>query len=190
MPRPIAATFRIRQRFPRWLRMLCTAIALGCLPFGTQAQGLEYRVKAAFIFNFAKFVEWPPEVLPDQVPLRIAVWAPEHAFGAIADALAGKEVAGHPIAVFPYDPASAPPHVLFVHSGAEPLAAELLEHLSRHSVLLVGESPEFASRYGTIGLVPRGDTLRFQINLAAAHRARLNLSGQLARLAEVVKDQP
>ena len=154
------------------------------------AQSLEYRVKAAFIFNFVKFVEWPPEVLPDRVPLRIAIWAPAAAFETVADALAGKEVAGHPLAVFPYESDIAPPHVLFVHTDAEPLPPGLLSELARHHVLLVGESPGFAARYGIIGLVPRGDTLRFQINLAAARRAGLNLSGQLARLAEVVKDQP
>lgn len=170
----------------RWGLLL---VALG-LPLIAHGQALEYRVKAAFLFNFAKFVEWPADALPEKVPLRVAIWAPGGPFEAMADALAGKEIAGHTLAVLPYDPQGARPHILFVHTEAEPLPADLLPDLAAAHVLLIGESPGFAARYGIIGLVPRGDSLRFQINLAAARRAGLNLSGQLARLAEIVPDQP
>lgn len=178
---------RLAARGSRHRGLLLAAL---CLPLLAHGQGLEYRVKAAFLFNFAKFVEWPADSLPERVPLRVAILAPGGAFEVMADALAGKEVAGHTLAVLPFDPDAAPPHILFVHAEEEPLPAELPPALAAAHVLLVGESPGFAARYGIIGLVPRGDSLRFQINLAAARRAGLNLSGQLARLAEIVPDHP
>ncbi|WP_221029857.1 YfiR family protein [Actomonas aquatica] len=169
-----------------WLGLFLFAL----LPLTTSAQGLEYRVKAGFIFNFAKFVQWPEETLPASVPLRIGVWGPTSVYDTIATNLAGKEVDGHPLAIFPFDAEIEAPHLLFVHADAEPIPPDLLQRLSLAHTLIIGESPNFASRYGVIGLVPRGDSLRFQINVAAAKRAQLTLSGQLARLAEIVKDHP
>lgn len=173
-----------RRRFLGGLLLACLLPTFAC------AQTLEYRVKAAFLFNFAKFVEFPAGVLPDDVPLRIGIWAPDAPFEVMADALAGEQVGNHPLAVHRYTPDSAPPQILFVHADSEPIPSEQLRRLVAAHVLLVGESPGFAARYGIIGLVPRGDKLGFQVNVAAARRAQLVLSGQLARLAEIVKDAP
>lgn len=172
---------------PRWLLPFAT-LAFLCAPGLTFAQGLEYRVKAAFLFNFAKFAEWPDSAGLPNAELTIAVWAPDEPYRAIAAALVDKTVGRRKIVVTRFDPAAPPPQILFIHENSEPVPDDLLQQLFDSHVLAVGESPGFAARYGIIGLVPRGDSLRFQVNITAAERAGLRLSGQLARLAEIVKD--
>lgn len=172
-----------------WIRRLGFVGLLLSLPLVASAQSREYRVKAAFLFNFAKFVEWPPGTLPENVPLRVGIWAPEAPFEVMADSLSGKEVGRHSLAVYRYTSESDPPHILFVHEESEPIPSEQLRRLALAHVLVVGESSGFAARYGIIGLVPRGDKLGFEVNVAAAKRAQLTLSGQLARLAEIVRDK-
>ncbi len=187
---PLRRLFAAAPPPPSGRRRFCVLLLALMVPALASAQTLEYRVKAAFLFNFAKFVEFPADVLPDGVPLRIGIWAPDAPFEVMADALAGEQVGDHPLAVHRYTPDSAPPQILFVHADSEPIPSEQLRRLVAAHVLLVGESPGFAARYGIIGLVPRGDKLGFQVNVAAARRAQLVLSGQLARLAEIVKDAP
>ncbi len=159
-------------------------------PGELRAQSLEYRVKAAFLFNFAKFAEWPASAHLPEDELHIAIWAPEEPYRAIAAALAHKIVGRRKIVVSRFDANEPPPHILFVHEDSEPIPSELLRKLFDAHVLPVGESPGFAARYGIIGFVPRGDSLRFQVNIGAAEQAGVRLSGQLARLAEVVKSSP
>ncbi|MCF3649139.1 YfiR family protein [Synoicihabitans lomoniglobus] len=154
------------------------------------AQSVEYRVKAAFIFNFARFVEWPPSASNQHTPIDLAIWAPDEPYEVIAAALADKVVGKRKVRVGRFNPDGPMPHILFVHDAQEPIPQGLQRRLVAAHVLVVGQSTDFAAKYGIIGLVPRGDSLRFQINLHAAERSGLRLSGQLARLAEIVKDQP
>ena len=183
-----------------WLRSAAVAfLLLGASPgVGAQepipppsnAEIYEYQVKAAFLFNFAKFVEWPAAALPDNSPLRVGIWAPEASFEVMATVLAGKEVASHALVVIRYTQETDPPHILFVHEDIGAIPSEQLRRFAMANVLLVGETPDFAARYGTIGIVPRDEKLSFQVNVAAAKRAQLTISGQLARLAEIVRDKP
>lgn len=150
---------------------------------------LEYRVKAGFLFNFAKFVRWPEEVLAPGAPLRIGLLAPPDVCGTIERALADKSVAGHPLIVerLTEMATKAPPHMVFMHRSITPVERRLGTLANGHAILVVGETPDFAAEGGLIGFTNRGDTLRFQVNLEAAEHAHLQLSGQLAGLAEIVR---
>ncbi|MCC5021548.1 MAG: YfiR family protein [Candidatus Synoicihabitans palmerolidicus] len=172
-----------------WIRTLSFLVLLVGLPLLASAQSREYRVKAAFLFNFAKFVEGPADTHPEEEALRVGIWAPEAPFAVMAEALSDQEVAGRPLLVYRYSLETDPPHILFVPENSEPIPSALLRKLAAAHVLVIGESPDFAARYGIIGLVPRDDQLRFQVNVGAAKRAGLVLSGQLARLAEIVRDE-
>lgn len=162
------------------------------------ANSLEYQVKAGFLFNFAKFVEWPGAALAPGASVRLGIVAPDEVFQLIEKSLAGKTVGDRPLIVERFTPAQlggggALPNIIFVHQDVFRPQSELgftkqqLATLGeKHPVLLVGESAGFATSGGMIGFVQRGESLRFQVNLASAQRAGLKLSSRLSGLAEIV----
>jgi len=151
----------------------------------------EYEIKAAFLYNFAKFVEWPASALagPKQ-DLSICVLGPDPFGHYLDDAVVDKTIAGHPIAVtrsrLPQDLPAC--HILFVSASQGFSLADLLSKLRGKSVLVVGESEDFAISGGAIQLVLEGNHVRFVINPDAAERAGLKISSKLLALAVVVHD--
>jgi hypothetical protein len=144
----------------------------------------EYELKAAFLFNFAKYVDWPDQD-PGGAgpPVCIGVVGPDP-FGATLDhLLAGKTVHARPIALRRFASIDVVHgcHVVFVSHAAEPVAAP--DTWSRPGVLTVGETDAFLERGGVIAFAMEGGKLRFSINAAAADRAGLKLSSQLLKLA-------
>lgn len=193
---------RLASRFRRPPRLLRLGLfgLLGLLAFTRLAAAdlpLEYRVKAGFIYNFAKFVEWPADSLPPGATLRLAIVGTPDLVEGISQALAGKIAAGHAIEVQAFNPAASdlpaspqpatPPHILFVQRGSTLDGTSAAALFTGQPVLVIGETPGFAEAGGTIGFVLRGDTLRFQVNLAAANQAGLQLNSQLANMAEIVR---
>lgn len=177
---------------------LATLAALTPVQGFAAANSLEYQVKAGFLFNFAKFVEWPGAALAPGASVRLGIIAPDEVFGLIEKSLAGKVAGDRPLIVERLTAAqlengSALPNIIFVHQDAFRAQAELgfspaqLAALAeKQPVLLVGESAGFATSGGMIGFVQRGENLRFQVNLASAQRAGLKLSARLSGLAEIV----
>lgn len=151
---------------------------------------LEYQVKTGYLFNFARFVQWPEESLPPSAPLRIGLIASDDVSAGMAESLSGKTIAGHMIIVeqVSFDqPGALAPHILFVQRGTRIDPATLRGLFADAPILVVGETPGFAESGGAIGFVFRGDRLRFQVNIAAANDANLRLNSQLANLAEIVR---
>jgi hypothetical protein len=145
-----------------------------------QEVSLEYRVKAVYLFNFTKFVEWPPAALAPSEPLTICV-AESNPFGPVlADTLRGELVAGRPLASRMVGD-SAGCHVLFVPAGVAP--EPFLRDATGRPVLTVGESPEFLRHGGIVNFVMVYGKVRFEISQDAATRAQLRISSHLLRLA-------
>lgn len=156
---------------------------------GDSAPRLEYQVKAGYLFNFLRFTEWPPQALPAGAPYRIGVVEDPGTYNIIAETLRGKTVNDRAIEVVylnSHDLVSGC-HLVFVPRSADTASLNLGPDSSRENTLLVGESPDYALRDGMIGFVQRGHNIRLQVNLAAAQRAGLKLSGRLASLAEIVQ---
>jgi len=149
----------------------------------------EYEVKAAFLYNFARFVEWPPEAFRDPAdPFVIAVLGRDP-FGPVLDeTMAGKTVAGRRIevrrATRVEDVRDA--QMVFISSSERANMPAILKALDRPGVLTVGESDGFAERGGAINFVLQARKVRFQINPARAEEARLKMSSQLLKLATLV----
>ena len=153
----------------------------------------EYEVKAAFLFNFAKFTEWPDSAFADtHAPLLIGVVGSDP-FGPILDrTVAGKTVGGRRFVVRRFAKPSDglhDCHVLFIGSSAAESISSSLAALQEAPVLTVGESDRFCENGGIINLVLRQNRVRFQISPKAADRAGLGLSSRLLRLAEIVPTQ-
>jgi len=150
----------------------------------------EYRIKAAFLYNFAKFTEWPAGSFADpQAPLRICVYG-DDPFGDALESIAGKTVRGRPVEVDRLDALSAgePCHLLFISESEAPNLPRILAALQRRPVLTVADIPGFAGAGGIINLkVNKEDKIRFEINVAKARLAGLRLSAKLLSLAEIAQ---
>ena len=148
----------------------------------------ESRIKAAFIYNFAKFTVWPVEAFADAVaPLRLCVLGDDPFHEALA-ALEGRTVKNHPIvASRPSSPDSlAKCHLLFVGASEHGRLATILKVLRGLPVLVVGEAPHFATSGGSIRLETVENRVRFEINVGAARHAKLKLDSRLLRLGRIV----
>lgn len=150
----------------------------------------EYEVKAAYLYNFAKFVEWPgPQPLSS---LTICIYGRDPFGGFLDEVVRGKQVSGAPVAVRRLH--AGTDHwdgcqVLFVAAESAARTSALLRRLQGHSTLTVGDSPEFAERGGMIGLVADGDRIRFDVNAAAIAAAHLQVSSRLMALGHLVGEK-
>ena len=151
----------------------------------------EYQVKAAFLFNFAKFVDWPSGTYPGpQSPFAICVLGDDPFGPVLENTLAGKSLGTHPVVLRrTKDLAEARRcQVVFVSSSQSHRYAEVVEGVRGARVLLVGETDGFASAGGAIEFTLEGNHVRFAINPEAAQRTGLTLSSKLLMLARIVHD--
>ena len=145
----------------------------------------EYELKAAFLFNFAKFVDWPPNTFagPD-APFLVCVLGTDPFGGTLDNALRGKVIAEHPVS----DISGC--QILFVAASESHLLPEVLAKIRGQYVLVIGESDDFASSGGAIQFTLEENRVRFFINPDAADRAGLKISSKLLALAKIVRDAP
>ena len=150
----------------------------------------EYSVKAAYLYNFAKFVEWPKEAGNPGTPLVIAVFGKDDFGAVLKQTVQGETVNGRAISVLSVsrieDIRSC--QILFFGSSHQNRLAEVLRATEGASILTVGETDEFIRRGGVITFVAEGNKIRFEINLVEARRHRLTISARLLRVAKGVRE--
>lgn len=168
--------------------LLVLALVL-CLPsagWSQVAQPSEYQIKAAFLFNFAKFVEWPPQAFANQdSPMVIGVLG-ENVFGdSLERAVRNKAINNHSLQFRVYHSLDEITncHVLFISSSEEARYGKILDALNGLNVLTVSESDHFIDSGGMINFVLEDKRIRFQINNQAAQKAGLKISSKLLSLA-------
>ena len=149
----------------------------------------EYQLKAVFLFNFAQFVEWPPEAFPEaQTPLVIGILG-EDPFGAYLDeTVRGETVNNRPLTVQRYSQVEEIKtcHVLFISRSEAYRLEQILASLKGRNILTVGDAVGFARRGGMIRFLIEQNKIRLRVNLEAAKDANLVLSSKLLRPAEIV----
>lgn len=196
-PCPPSARHRHRggARTPGWRLAGLLACLLGCLlgaPAASIAQP-EQNVKAAFVFNFVRFTEWPAPRLPARdSPLSLCVWSNDARLSESMKALAGRPVDARTFRVFDVDRPDelGKCHALFIADASPggPVAAWLRKAESL-GVLTIGDSDGFAASGGMIGLVSDGSRMRFDINDKAVKRSGLKLGSQLYQLGRSVPEE-
>jgi hypothetical protein len=160
---------------------------------GAAQPSLEYEVKAAFLYNFAKFVEWPPQAFAaEDAPLVFCVLGENPFEDKLGRVVNDRTANGRRIAVQPMPPAAETQgcHLVFVAAAEDERVARLVQTLHSSEgapVLTVGESDRFAGAGGMIRLVIDDGRVRFDINAAAAEQSGLKLSSQLLKLAREVE---
>ena len=148
----------------------------------------EYLVKAAFLYNFAKFTVWPAKAFAaPSTPLRLCLLGKDPFQGAL-DSLAGKTVRKRKLEIHRLTKTSGlgKCHLLFVSASENKRLATILKILRGMPVLAIGDMPNFAHSGGIINLKTVRNKVRFEINVNAAKRAHLKFSSKLLRLAEIV----
>jgi hypothetical protein len=183
----------------RRLRILIVAlsVSLGWIP-QANAQALdssdssEYLIKAGFIYNFAKFVEWPTAAFaqPDS-PIVIGVLGTDP-FGAIIDRIvADKKIGARGFVVkrlkWGKDLKELREcQILFISSSERVHIDDVLQAVKGLPILTVGEIPGFAERGGIIRFTLEDNRVRFEVNVEAARQVELNISSRLLTLARII----
>ncbi|HEX5483474.1 MAG TPA: YfiR family protein [Terriglobia bacterium] len=179
----------------RWTRWPACAIAAGAagallaqVYFAapqTRRRPTEYEVEAAYLYNFGKFVRWPPSTPRSGKLFPICVLG-QDPFGPILDATVadeavnGKEVVAKRISSLE---AAAGCRILFIGSSERKQMEQILNQADKMEVLTVSDAPRFLQEGGMIEFVLIQDHVRFEVNLTAARRAGLDLSSELLKVA-------
>ena len=168
-------------------RLLATVALAGqtACPESPGAPPSEYQVKAAFLYNFAKFVEWPQTAEDQNGPLAICVLGKDPFGGALERVIEGKTVNGRSITIRHLNEAGRAQacHILFISASEAGHFNEVLRSILERNVLTVSEIDGFCERGGVIAFVMDGRRVRFRINPKAAAGANLNISSKLLQLA-------
>jgi hypothetical protein len=177
-----------RTRISTW-RTAAAFVATLATAAAVHARGDEYQLKAAFLLNFARLVEWPPAFRPAPgAPMVLGVLGDSEVAEALAAGLVGAAAGDHPIEVRNLEDPSqvAGCHIVFL-AGAERDDGAILAARG-NAALSVGQRDDFTRRGGVINFYTESSRLRFEINTRAANAAGLKISSRLLRLARITKD--
>jgi hypothetical protein len=172
-----------------------TTLAIACTLLtsflnGQQSKPSEYQVKAVYLFNFGRFVDWSA-ILPAARDEAFAVCViGQDPFGRTLDStLAGELIDKRKVVAKrisrPQDAATC--QVLFISSSEDSRLKDILPQFDKMKLLTVSDMPRFSVRGGMIQFVFDKDKIRFEVNLTNAERAGLNLSSELLKVAIAVK---
>lgn len=182
----------LRRRSFIALALFVVALTFGPATGAQEATPGEYQLKAAFLFNFAKFIDWPAtSFAAGQTQLYLCVLG-EDPFGPAIDALQGKTLGTRLVTVQRVSTIAESRHcqMVFVSSSERRHFSEIFEALKANNTVTVGESKGFAEAGGIIEFRLEQDHVRFAINTHAADDAGLRISSKLLALATIVHDAP
>ena len=149
----------------------------------------EYQVKAAYLYNFSKFVEWPARAFASPVaPIRLCVLKDQAFESELNQVVKGKVVGGRAVTVVPVQTAeqSLGCQILFIASSQDKQSRQIIDTLRNSSVLTVGESEGFVEKGGIINFVLQDDRVQLEVNHKAATQAGLHISSRLLSVAKRV----
>jgi hypothetical protein len=181
---------------PRARRVLCLVLA-GCAAvllcssrtMGENAAAREAAIKAAYLFNFVKFVDWPAQALPENSPTITIGVLGEDPLTAALSPLNGKSVRGKTLIVRHYSDTAALGNVqiLFIGASERARVGQDLRSLRNTNILTVGGMAGFVQSGGMINFTNESNHVRFEVNPAAAERAGLRMSSQLLKVGRIVR---
>jgi hypothetical protein len=199
---PPATTGRLRRCWAGW-RAICRigfliglvhlSLVAGIFTAGAEeAMPTEFQVKAAFLINFPKYVDWPTNAFAEtNSPVTVAIWGDENVANEVQNMIGnGRIISGHPVVlkrIAREEEINRDCHILFIGTAERQHIPAILEKIRGEKILTVGESDDFLEQNGIINLARQGRKIRLQVNLAAAGNAQLKISSRLLVAADVVK---
>lgn len=171
--------------------IICSTLLLSRLQpvQAAESEMREYRVKAAFTFNFGKFCRWPGTTSGNEYPLSICVLG-EDVFGNSFDDFIGKTIRNRTVIFRKISSLQQIKscHILFISRSEESSLTAILDELKGLAILTVSDINHFAEQGGMIGMVKVKNKIRFVINLGKAREEGLEISSNLLRLARVINN--
>jgi len=165
-----------------WFAVL---LCLSATSLAQQVHPTESQVKAAYLFNFGKFVQWPLDHGPSGDTFELCVLG-QDPFGPVLDAtVAGESISTRKIVVVRISKVSeaAPCNVLYISGSEGSRLAQIIEAARHSGTLTVSDIPHFVERGGIVGFVKQQDRIRFEVNRSAAEDSHLTLSSELLKVA-------
>jgi YfiR/HmsC-like len=190
----------IKRRVRAAIAILPILLASAMVNAQNTSGSSEYLIKAGFIYNFANLVQWPSSSFAQSdSPIVIVILGEDHFGPTIDHALDGKKVNARSFVIKRARSVSELQRVLgpqkecqilYVSSSEMPHLNEAIQMLKGVPVLTIGETPGFAKSGGIINLILEDNKVRFEVNVAAAKEADLNISSRLLALARIVQSSP
>lgn len=184
--------FRRLGTFQGWALSVLLLALLGGSSVAQAAEAGEYDIKAAYLFNFAKFINWPEgSFAQEDQPIQICVLGRDDFGDALGRVSRGRTVQGRAIQVKKLkgggrdDAKARSCNILFVSSSESGRERELLAVLEGQAIVTVGEVDGFTEFGGVFNYVSEGTRIRFELNRTAAKDKGLSVSSRLVRLAEI-----
>ena len=171
------------------LFFLVTAGLFSLTAAAQSEQPSEYAVKAAFLFNFTKFVEWPGASFDDaRAPVVIGIVGTDPFGDSLVRIISGQKAQGRGIVIIRYRRGDdlRHCHILFIGDSERQHTAQILSGLQDAAVLTVSDIEGFAEGGGAMEFVMRENRVRFIVNLDAATQSKLRISAKLLALAQVI----
>jgi hypothetical protein len=160
--------------------------------FAQQSKPQEYQIKAVYLYNFSKFVQWPPAA-ENKDSFAICVLGHDPFGAALDQVLVGEKIEQKAMVARRITDVqeAAKCQILFIASSESARAKQILSSLGKNSILTVSDIPNFSVIGGMIQFVNLENKVRFEVNLSAADKAGLTFSSQLLKVASSVKkDSP
>lgn len=180
-----------------WWKMLTAGVLAVTCFFQTvtsaKAQGntlSEYQVKALFLYNFAKYIQWPPEVFASAgASITIGIVGNDNFGNDLPNMVNGKTVDGRPFVIkhLSANDDFQGCQILFISNSESGHLEAILGKVGTLPILTVGETDSFLANGGIINFVLKNGNVRLEINLVSSDKARLKISSRLLSVADTVK---
>lgn len=170
------------------IRALLFTLATLVANFTYSQQATEYQVKAAYLFNFTKFVEWPADAFANNnEPFVVGILGPDPFGHHLTEIIAGESAFSRPIAIryFNHPGEVGLCHILYINLPEK--SVDILKEMSGKPVLTISDDAGFCERGGAIRFFLENEMIRLEINQKAAQAADLKISSKLLRIARLCK---
>ena len=180
---------RLRYCARRARSAVLLAVVLAAVPAATQSVSAP-GLKAAYLLNFARFVEWPAEIVPAEAPLVLCIVNDGAVASALEQAINGRSVQNRSLSVVRLVAGASLPmcHVVYLAASEPKHALDVIAALDGRLVLTVSDTPRFAQTGGMVELFVEQGRLRIVVNVDALQRAKVRLSSRVLALATIVRD--
>lgn len=155
------------------------------------AESKEYLVKAAFLYNFAKFIEWPPQAFKDDLtPFNLCICGKDMLDVALKS-LKDKTVHGRKVVIRKFSGIKDAKtcHILFISRSEQKNIEQILLKSKDFNILTIGETKNFVQHGGIINFFMEKNKIRFEINVDAAKQKGIQISSKLLRLAKIIREK-
>jgi hypothetical protein len=150
------------------------------------------RLKAAYLLNFVRFVEWPPDAAPAGGPLTVCIINDDRVARELERTLDGRAVDGRTVTVVRLAVSAPLPmcHVVYLAASGQHHSLDVIGGLKGKLALTVSDIPNFAKTGGMVELFVEGGRMRIAVNVDALQRANVRLSSRVLAISRIVRDAP